>query len=100
MKITAYNQHDVGSSHEPWSCSSHTTLLATSQRRYPIKRSNCFASRSSYGVEGPLSSVRVLGDGISWATETPPKSQGISARVGGLRLRNAIRKRIAFLRSG
>src|SRR6185295_123213 len=38
MKITAYNQHDVGSSHEPWSCSSHTTLLATSQRRYPIKR--------------------------------------------------------------
>src|ERR1700736_1771500 len=20
MKITAYNQHDVGSSHEPWSC--------------------------------------------------------------------------------
>src|SRR5436309_4186555 len=22
MKITAYNQHDVGSSHEPWSCSS------------------------------------------------------------------------------
>ncbi|MGA9978163.1 MAG: hypothetical protein WBQ08_05975, partial [Candidatus Sulfotelmatobacter sp.] len=39
MKITAYNQHDVGSSHEPWSSSSHTNLLATSQRRYAIKRS-------------------------------------------------------------
>jgi hypothetical protein len=38
MKITAYNQHDVGSSHEPWSCSSHTNLLAaTGQRRYAIK---------------------------------------------------------------
>jgi hypothetical protein len=38
MKITAYNQHDVGSSHEPWSCSSHTNLLATGQRRYAIKQ--------------------------------------------------------------
>src|SRR5258708_17843648 len=33
MKITAYNQHDVGSSHEPWSCSSQPNLLATGQRR-------------------------------------------------------------------
>ena len=46
MKITAYNQHDVGSSHEPWSCSSHTTLLATSQRRYAIKRSGMFRLRN------------------------------------------------------
>jgi hypothetical protein len=39
MKITAYNQHDVGSSHEPWSCSSHTNLLAAmGQRRYVIKQ--------------------------------------------------------------
>ncbi|HET9407113.1 MAG TPA: hypothetical protein VFO39_07730, partial [Candidatus Sulfotelmatobacter sp.] len=38
MKITAYNQHDVGSSHEPWSCSSQPNLLAvTGQRRYAIK---------------------------------------------------------------
>src|SRR6202035_1823481 len=40
MKITAYNQHDVGSSHEPWSCLSQPNLLAvTGQRRYAIKRS-------------------------------------------------------------
>jgi hypothetical protein len=38
MKITAYNQHDVGSSLEPWSCSSQPNLLAaTGQRRYAIK---------------------------------------------------------------
>src|SRR5271166_3626857 len=39
MKITAYNQHDVGSSLEPWSCSSQPNLLAAmGQRRYAINR--------------------------------------------------------------
>ncbi|MGA8762705.1 MAG: hypothetical protein WB562_07560, partial [Candidatus Sulfotelmatobacter sp.] len=37
-----------GSSHEPWSCSSHTNLLAAmSQRRYAITRSGCFALREA-----------------------------------------------------
>jgi hypothetical protein len=48
MKITAYNnQHDVGSSHEPWSCSSHTNLLAaTGQRRYAINSAAFFPPKS------------------------------------------------------
>jgi hypothetical protein len=47
MKITAYNQHDVGSSHEPWSCSSHTNLLAAmGQRRYVIKQAFFCAVRN------------------------------------------------------
>ena len=39
VKITAYNQHDVGSFVEPWSVYSQTNLLApASQRRYAIKQ--------------------------------------------------------------
>src|SRR6202140_2177875 len=41
MKITAYNQHDVGPSHEPWPCLSQPNLLAvTGQRLYAIKQSS------------------------------------------------------------
>jgi len=40
MKITAYNQHDVGSFSRALVCFVTTNLLAaTSQRRYAIKRS-------------------------------------------------------------
>src|SRR6185312_3978761 len=51
MKITAYNQHDVGSSHEPWSCSSHTNLLATgptslcNQAKSALRKAKCRRSR-------------------------------------------------------
>src|ERR1700736_2607332 len=54
-------QHDVGSSHEPWSCSSHTNLLAaSSQRRYAIKRSRTIRYESSCGVEAPLPTTGLL----------------------------------------
>ncbi|MGB6476950.1 MAG: hypothetical protein WBF04_23095, partial [Candidatus Sulfotelmatobacter sp.] len=58
MKITAYNQHDVGSSHEPWSSSSHTNLLATSQRRYAIKRSE--GPMQFHGALSPVPVGKVL----------------------------------------
>src|SRR5216684_2603666 len=38
MKITAYNQHDVGSFSSPWSFRHLHLLKTTSQRRYPINR--------------------------------------------------------------
>src|SRR5216683_5794366 len=39
MKITAYNQHDVGSFSSPWSFRHLHLLKTTSQRRYPINQS-------------------------------------------------------------
>src|SRR6202043_3438316 len=39
MKITAYNQHDVGSSHEPWSVSS--------QPIYSLRRANVVIQSSA-----------------------------------------------------
>jgi len=56
MKITAYNQHDVGSFSRALVCFVTTNLLAaTSQRRYAIKRSRSIREReSTCGVEGSL----------------------------------------------
>jgi hypothetical protein len=78
MKITAYNQHDVGSSHEPWSCSSQTTLLAMGQRRYAIKRSTA-ASEASHRAQSkdPYALIAVIND------------------IGILRLRALVRARFA-----
>ena len=57
-----YNQHDVGSFSRALACFVTTNLLAaTSQRRYAIKRSECFAKRSTHAVEGPLAVVRYDG---------------------------------------
>src|SRR5579862_2999243 len=39
MKIAPYNQHDVGSSHEPWSVHRLPIYSRPGQRRYAIKRS-------------------------------------------------------------
>src|ERR1700692_3951188 len=55
MKITAYNQHDVGSSHEPWSC----FIAYQSTRDGPTSLCNQ-ASETSFQLchpersEGPL----------------------------------------------
>ena len=54
MKITAYNQHDVGSFVEPWPFRNCQLTLRSSQRRYAIKRGFCFAKRSKTAVEGSL----------------------------------------------
>src|SRR5579863_10267434 len=54
MKITAYNQHDVGSFSSLGRLRSFQLTPRSSQRRYPIKRSECCAKRSTHAVEGSL----------------------------------------------
>src|ERR1700688_3060035 len=77
MKITAYNQHDVGSSHEPWSCfiayqstrDGPTSLCNQAKRRTPC---TLVPSPASQGIP-------TTDDFFNASPQTPPSPPQSSA---------------------